>query len=332
MILDRVIATLHSAAPELSATEVAESLWLARFLNGPVSAAPPAPARPVPEAAIRAPAPQPPAPAERTRPPSGPDRRRVAEEGPSASLYLSASADQRLFGLHTRAPAVQALPHALELLRAMRPLRRRIDSSSERELDEEATAQASAIAGRLVLRYRQSPARWLDLALVVDDSPSMVVWRRTAAELGTLLERLGAFRSIRTWSIDTGMAGADPRPVLRPGLPPVGKAAERIARHPRELLAPSGRRVLLIFSDCVGPAWHSGELLSWLEDWGAAMPTALIQPLPIRLWDRCALDVARVRLRAYRPGAPNDELRFALRDPQMRPRGIPVPVMEAEPR
>ena len=76
------------------------------------------------------------------------------------------------------------------------------------------------------------PERWLDLVLIVDDSASMKVWRRTVAEFRELLIQLAAFRDIRTVIINTDQDEDIPR-----------------------LGASAGRRLVLVLTDCVGRAW-----------------------------------------------------------------------------
>ena len=53
----------------------------------------------------------------------------------------------------------------------------------------------------------------LDLALVVDESDSMLIWRRTVTELQRLLENYGVFRTVRVW----GLVETEERVQIRPG-------------------------------------------------------------------------------------------------------------------
>jgi tetratricopeptide (TPR) repeat protein len=322
-MITEVAAAMHAADPSLSATEVAEALWLARFV--PPTTGPPlktpqatesAPARAAPALTTPVPSPQ-----------GGldPTEHRSVLDVP-AGLFLAGTPSHQAAGVQTRAPAVPALPHLLEMYRALRPLRRRVTMAAAGELDEVATAQASAEAGRPVPRFHPAAARWLDVALVIDDSPSMVVWRKTVAEARALMEGLGAFRNVATWTIDSGADGIQPAR-LRSGLGRIGRVCDY-----RELTTPSRRRLVLVFSDCIGPIWRRGEIHLWLDAWGRTMPTAIVQPLPLRLWDRCALDPMRVRIHARRPGAPNREMHVVPRDRTLHPRGAAVPVMELEPR
>ena len=83
----------------------------------------------------------------------------------------------------------------------------------------------------------------------------MVMWRQLAAELRTLLEGHGAFRTVRTWALDS--SGDEPR--LSPFRRRQGPGPKRTM--PLEQLAdPTGRRVLLLLTDGVGPLWHRGGI------------------------------------------------------------------------
>lgn len=84
-----------------------------------------------------------------------------------------------------------ALPGALALHRALRPLGRRAvpdGGHALAQLDEEATVELTAASGFRLPVLRPAPTRWLDVALVVDDSVSMGVWDRSVREFRALLQ------------------------------------------------------------------------------------------------------------------------------------------------
>ena len=60
-------------------------------------------------------------------------------------------------------------------------------------------------------------------------------------------------------------------------------------RDPKELIDPSGRRLILVMTDCVSPAWHSGKVQPMLDIWGHHNLVSLIQVLPHRLWQQTSL-------------------------------------------
>lgn len=176
------------------------------------------------------------------------------------------------------------------------------------------------------LATRPEPDRWLSLALIVESSPTMVVWRSLVDELMELLQRSASFSDIRLWHLHTtpdGTAGLHPQAV------PTGNL-----HSPREILDPTGRQTVWCISDCASPLWRDGRADRLLELWGRSGPLAIIQPLPQRLWRRSGLRPEHVRLHTSTPGAPNSLLRVTstdssafLREPV---RGLPVPVLELE--
>jgi hypothetical protein len=335
-MIGQLLAVLSRFEHRLTAEEVADTLWLAQQINTPAPDSPPASgAGEQPPAAAAATPPTQPAPTLRT---TGPGQRGGRPEPwlppPTrpARAALYAAADEEWSGgpsstMAIRTPAVAALPDALSIARALRPLCQLADAAGvPRRLDEAATVQAAAQT-RLWLPYLVPvQERWLDLAIVVDGGPSMVLWRQIVTELRKLMEELGAFRDIRLWQVVVGEP--DQQPTLHPEL---GRAT--IARDPRELLDLSRRRLILVISDCIGRAWSSGTLPRWLDVWGRAGPVAILQPLPQRLWERCGAEFVPVRFAPAERGAANDSLHCTARlgagDP---PRGVPIPVLEIERR
>jgi energy-coupling factor transporter ATP-binding protein EcfA2 len=240
------------------------------------------------------------------------------------------------------APSALALPmprelrRPLNLQRGLRPLMRTIRSGPAAMLDEEATAELSARAGTVMPALVPADERWLDLALVVDASPSMALWENLVRELRIALSQLGAFRVIRTWrlAVDGG------KPLVR------AEAAWSTPRAPGELADPTGRQAILLLTDCVAQPWwpKSGPagdmaMATTVETWAGKGPLAILQPLPQRMWARSALTARTMRLRSPFPGAPNRSLltdraahRTGGRDPdwgRVR-RGVPIPVLEID--
>ncbi|MGK5559222.1 SAV_2336 N-terminal domain-related protein, partial [Actinomadura kijaniata] len=176
-------------------------------------------------------------------------------------------------------PTAPMLTDPLGVQRALRPLKRRVPSRRLRELDEEATA--AHIAETRIVRARRwlpvlAPAleRWLSLVLVVDTGPTMRLWRPLARELAEVLLRQGAFHDIRVMYL-RGSGHVSTAPAGSP-------------RAPATLLDPTGRQAVLVLSDCSGPHWWNGRAPAAVRRWAAAGPTAILNPLPERLWRRSA--------------------------------------------
>lgn len=227
-------------------------------------------------------------------------------------------------------PGSRALRQELRLGRALRPLKRRIPSDRDTELDEAATVTAQADTGipRLVLRPR--PERWLRLAFVVDSGTPMLLWERHVAELRALFERSGAFRQIDVCSLRYPVSG---RGAVRLGRP--WDDEDGSPSRPADALAdPSGRTMVLVLTDGAGAPWRDGRLRPVLESWARRGPTAVLHVLPRRLWAGSGVAAETWDVLSPRPGAPNAAWR--VRHPVLPPpvavfRGVPVPVLALSP-
>ncbi|MGA4845560.1 SAV_2336 N-terminal domain-related protein [Streptomyces sp. G5(2025)] len=245
---------------------------------------------------------------------------RVALHVPRGGAHPGSDADDVLV------PAPQALRHELAIQRALRPLKQRVPDRHHRVLDERATAERASRHPRLrPWTPVMVPAtdRLLSLALVTDTGPAMTVWRPLVRELREAMHRTGAFRDVRVWHL----AGLGGRVGVRssPGGP---------VRDPAALVDATGRQVTLVLSDCSGPHWWDGRAAPALHRWAGRGPTAILQPLPERLWRRTAAPAVPGRAIASRAGAPNTVLRFTPHDGRVRlpaADAIPVPVLELAP-
>ncbi len=225
-------------------------------------------------------------------------------------------------------PDASALRGAPSLVRALRPLQQRVPSSWVSLFDETTTAQCIAETKIWLPALQPDLEPWLDLALVVDSGPSMLIWRRTVLEFQRLLRQYGFFRDVRTWSLDVGKGQV----CLRPGLNPI--AARQAPHSPKEILDPNGRRLILVVSDCVSDLWQTGMVSDALQVWVEHGPTALVQVLPEWLWDRTALrQIPTARLYSLDAGVANQALVAVRRDRWRRPSStdIKLPVFTLEP-
>ncbi|WP_055491865.1 FxSxx-COOH system tetratricopeptide repeat protein [Streptomyces sp. TP-A0356] len=323
------------SAPD--AREIAEVLWLAARLADSREDPVPSPAATRPHSLSGITGPVEPGVPRRAR-----DRstERDASDGPghAPSLGLPGHAPQlhvqrvrapahhmgpALPALPVRSPGVRPLPKAVELGKALRPLRRRAPSAVRQRLDEEATAERAAQTDvwEPVLVPEDEP--WLDLLLVVDTGESMVLWDGAVAELRTVLRRVGAFRSITVRWLEHLPDG---RVDVRGTPPPWTGGASRRVRDPGRQVQHSPRGALLVLSDAINTGWRSGAVDRLLARWARSRPTAVVQPLDRRLWHRTALRPLPVTLKAARPGAPNSDLRTDTDHPHPL-----VPVVELAP-
>jgi hypothetical protein len=101
------------------------------------------------------------------------------------------------------------------------------------------------------------------------------------------------------------------------------------------LIDPSGRRLILVATDCVSSGWQDGTLVPALKLWASSGPLAIVQMLPEWLWSRTGLGFASaVRLQSLLPGVPNQQLiasEVSHWDEIDLDAGIKVPVVTLEP-
>ncbi|MGV9364919.1 FxSxx-COOH system tetratricopeptide repeat protein [Amycolatopsis sp. NPDC003731] len=232
----------------------------------------------------------------------------------------------------------RALPDSAGILRALRPLKQTRPSRHHDDLvlDEERTAENAAQDRLWLPTTKPALVRGFDLTVVVDSSPSMPLWQPTVNAFLTVLNQLGAFRSVQIRRLETDGWIADEfrGPVLRgatPGAP---------ERRPAELLDPSGHRLLMVLTDGMGNAWRHDLVSPLLAQWGRSMPVSIVHLLPQRLWGRTGPQLHQARLTTPGPMRPNRRYGLELpdawltgEDPETAGAGaVPVPVVELDAR
>ncbi|MEM9005499.1 MAG: SAV_2336 N-terminal domain-related protein [Cyanobacteria bacterium P01_F01_bin.86] len=236
-----------------------------------------------------------------------------------------------------------ALRESMALLKALQPLIRLVPSATEQALDVPKTVKAIAETELCLLKFRPVPEPWLELAVVVDVTPSMVIWQRTVLSLRRVLAQSGVFRDVRLWSLEEINAdqdadnGAAPL-CIRSGFG--GATASQPGRRPEELIDPTRRRLVLVISDCIHPRWDQQPVRDMLRVWATNGPMGLVQVLPEWMWGRTALGdgeaVVKGQLVAASPGQPSQSLQFVRRErwrrrQDLNVQDVKVPVMTLEP-
>ncbi len=332
--LARVVGALSGAGLEPDDTELADALWLARWSRPSGGAGPAAQAgrggrRDRPEVADYPHTHRPDgtdgAGTRLVPPPDRPDDR-VISLYPGEGTPGRAGASPVSAGLGVAIPEAAALPRLLELQSALRPLQRYRSPARplREELDELATAERTARAGGLVLPVFRPVTRGdAAMQLLMDTSSSMFVWERMLRELGGVFERLGAFREVRVRYLHETPEGG---PAVSTRFDP-----DPVTMRPAEQLSdPTGRRITLLVSDCVGPLWRSGAAHRLLHRLARHGPVAVLQPLPARLWSRTLLPVSYGVLHRAEGMLLSAPLRFsagAVAGPANGPEALPVPVL-----
>ncbi|MCY6489392.1 formylglycine-generating enzyme family protein [Leptolyngbya sp. GGD] len=231
--------------------------------------------------------------------------------------------------LPVKIPESVALRNRQAIARSIRPLMRKVASKQRRSIDEEATAIQIAETQTWSPVVQPDPERWLELAIVIEVTNLLEVWRDTIAEFQQLMERHGAFRTVRTWQLKPNEDG-EPQLFLQ-----TSAGLRSRARSPRELLDSAGRRLILLLSDCTSRAWRSGKIPELLELWSQENPVTIVQLLPESYWERSALSAGYpVGLKSRLPGALSRDWSIeglSARQRQRLPEGLSLPVVTMQP-
>jgi tetratricopeptide (TPR) repeat protein len=227
-----------------------------------------------------------------------------------------------------------------DLVPALSALRREVPSPGTAVLDEHATVERTTRGIRLPV-LRPATERWLELALVIDASSSMAIWRDTVRDLRAALESSPVFRQVRVWWLDSDTRTGESFVLRNHELP------EQSSEHsPWELLDPTGRRITLVISDCLGAAWRDRRVAKLLERWASTNHVSIVQMFPQRLWRRCAPPVASVQIQALKPAMenrcygvryrhmadPGPGFRHQYGEQPSRADGVAIPVLRFDPR
>lgn len=305
-MIENFISLLRQSDVHLDARELADLLWLGRVLPRHKSETdsitlpdvelpePPTNTAPPPASIGDSASPPPPLPSQTTAPSVS------AKSDPS--LYVSGMdvGKQGLPASQIRVPGATALPDALAISRALRPFARRYRAGRRLVLDEEATVQRTAETRFLHPVFRPAPERWFEVALVVEDVPSMTIWQQTIREFRLLLERQGAFRDVRLWHLQ-----------FQAGRFHVREAAG-VQRGPEALLHPAGRRLVMLLSDCSSRQWRDGTMARLVRQQAECMPVVMVHLLSENLWRNTAPGVPGARVKALLPGQSNTQLTVEL--------------------
>lgn len=224
---------------------------------------------------------------------------------------------------------------AMHVLRAFKHIHR----SGPPVIDLDATVDATADAGKLVVITEPRSERGMDAALVADTSAAMRACGNETAELEALLRRTGAFRSVTCWSLVPGSRPSTARDRGEDaGSAVLIRDRAQVCHHPDKLLLPSGRRLVLFVSDGVADHCYRDGLWQALRRWATVMPTAIVHILPERYRADSAFGGPTIFMRSPWPAAPNSVAVTQMAwwedgtdSGSSIARGVPVPVLTLRP-
>ncbi|WP_293078603.1 formylglycine-generating enzyme family protein [Okeania sp. SIO3B5] len=195
--------------------------------------------------------------------------------------------------LPIKLPDTGIFRNTLELSRFVKLLKQTVNSRIAQELDVNETVRISAELSTFEFpRYfpvlTPKKERWLDVALLIEDSDSMILWQSLLTEVQDFLEYLGAFRDIKPYGIKWDNDSENLQ------IYPFHSRSNTLS--PQQLNSSNNRRLILIVSDCISPAWINDKFINILQKWETKEKLTLLNPFPERMWERTNLDYS-IRLR-----------------------------------
>ncbi|MET8149995.1 FxSxx-COOH system tetratricopeptide repeat protein [Actinoplanes sp. NPDC049668] len=183
----------------------------------------------------------------------------------------------------------------------------------------------------------RGPADGWEALIVVDDHPSMVVWRETIDRFIEIAGRSVGVTRVQHWHLTLPASGAGQVLV---------RAAEggSAAQPPARLVDGGRRRLLLVLTDGSAPGWSASASAAAFQLWGRTHPVAIVHLLPQAMWRRTGLAGERLRIlpvgtataNAFLAWRPLDAILNADDGPPTvardEPGGMPVPLLELSPQ
>ena len=301
------LSTLH----ELTVTDIVDSVWLALQFGAPSHPASPSNH---PEYSSEREE-NPPTPRENPPPqPEEPVSPKEPEEKPRHPVFHpSDTSEHRVRGYPFQAAVAPSLPHRLNIERALRPLMRANEIGVRVKIDETDTANRIAETRIWLPVLRPDPEKWLDICVIVEDTLSTAVWNDAIIAFVQLLKRQGAFRNVRTFTLQYEHDNV----LLTHGYPI--KSGKPLT--PKALVDPSGRRLYLVMTTGMSDGWRNGCIAKVLQRWRPFGIVSILQLLPSSLWTKTALagyDNDLITIRSPYMGAPNTKHEYRLRSNGIR--------------
>ncbi|MDJ0583160.1 SAV_2336 N-terminal domain-related protein [Crocosphaera sp.] len=221
----------------------------------------------------------------------------------SSSIPKTENTSSPLDKLPIKLPDTGIVTNTLELGRLFKPLKKKVNSRTVQELNVKETVKKSAELStpKTPLYFpvlTPKKERWLDIALIIEKSESMILWQPLLKEVKEFLEHLGAFRDIKTYGMNWNQSTETLHIT----------SFESLCQFlsPQQLNDPSGRRLVLIISDCISNAWNSQEFIKIMQQWSSKGLLTLLNPFPETMWERTNIDYGiKLRLGNQKKGLPS---------------------------
>ncbi len=271
--LKNLVTLLEKENIEIDAIELAESLWLSKYItktesddfstttNNPIN---------TPKEKQHS------NPKKETSSPPPISKTKIVKQRRKrdASLYPINKTNNKQ-SLPFRTPLVRTLYKDSDLIYALRHFRQKRNSTQNHKFDEERIADYIAKTGIFRTFYQKGFEKRFSLLFVVDVSESMKIWERLINDFIRGIKNYHIFRETTIYYMPTD--NREIKLYRKKGLSG-GLNSNWYRNHTKD-------SITFLLSDMISKAWSSGRVLEELMEWQRYTPLAIIQMLPQRLWN-----------------------------------------------
>lgn len=162
--------------------------------------------------------------------------------------------------------------------KSFRTFYHKVDSRWEFVLDEEKTVEVSAKTKLIQPIFKAKRVKYFHLIMVIEQSPSMDIWKELLLEFQKSVQRFGVFEGIDFYYLSSNKQGVK---LYR------DKALKRELSHKKLNL--NNQTLLTVVSDCVSSGWHSNHIFQMLAFWSKSVSVSITHMFPKRMWQGTAL-------------------------------------------
>jgi len=222
----------------------------------------------------------------------------VEIEEPSASLSLPKN-DESTASEYLSTPKKRDIFVHNSLLKALLGLKQKSISNKKELFCEEDTVEYLAQTGVLKPFFKGKKERYFELFLIVDEHVSMEIWSETVATFEKKLNSFKIFSKITRLYLESS-----PQKALL-----YRDKAKRVKQDIRYFKNSNQRALTFVLSDTIGLAWRETTALTLIYEIQQNIPTVLIHMLPYRMWDGTILEhTNQTTLHSINAHTPNKNL------------------------
>jgi len=193
-------------------------------------------------------------------------------------LHPMSSGDNKS-SLPFRTPLVKGLFKDTELIYAFRHFRQKIVSLKQTKLDEEKIADHMAKTDIFRPFYKKSFEKRFSVLCIVDNSESMKIWESLIADFIKNVKSYHIFKEIKVQYLLTDEVEAE-----------LFAKKEKTSKLKKSWYKQFDHNNLcFVFTDMTSEAWRNGNVLEQIALWQKHFPLAIVQMLPQRLWNATKL-------------------------------------------